>query len=100
MIFCHDSFSKLTKKLIFVKCSSPARVYTKHLMELISLILFFSFFLEVQWICNIMLVFCVQHSESVFMQITLIIRYYKIMAIIPCAIHYFLIAYSRVIDIS
>ena len=46
-----------------------------------------------------MLVLCVQHSESVFMQIRLIIRYYKIMAIIPCAIWYFLVAYSRVIDI-
>ena len=60
---------------------------------------FFFFFLEVQWIYNIMLVLCVQHSESVFMQIRLIIRYYKIMAIIPCAIWYFLVAYSRVIDI-
>ena len=60
---------------------------------------FFFFFLEVQWIYNIMLVLCVQHSESVFMQIRLIIRYYKIMAIIPCAIRYFLVAYSRVIDI-
>ena len=47
-----------------------------------------------------MLVLCVQHSESVFMQIRLIIRYYKIVAIIPCAIQHFLVAYSRVIDIS
>ena len=76
-------------------------MYTNHLTELISLIPFFSFFfLEVQWIYNIMLVLCVQHSESVFMQIRLIIRYYKIMAIIPCVIQYFLVAYSRVIDIS
>lgn len=51
---------------------------------------FFFFFLKYSGFA-ILLVLCVQHSESVFMQITLIIRYYKTMAIISCAIQYFLL---------
>ena len=49
--------------------------------------------IEVQLICNIVLVSGAQHSGSVFLQVTLhytryiyLVYYYKIMGIIPCAI--------------
>ena len=54
---------------------------------------FYIYLIEVWLIYNIILVSGAQLSDQYFCRLYSIISYYKIMAIIPCAIQYILVAY-------
>ena len=72
----------------------PRQALMRNLKESTSQILLtFILFIEEYFIYNIIFISGVQHSNSVLCRLYYIIDFYKIMAIIPCAIQYILIAY-------